>query len=552
MSQRLFAFIVGINQYRSDAVSNLQGCVKDAESVRDVLLQRSKDAQVCLLSDTSATQADIIKMFNEHLIDNPRIIRNDPIVVYFACKGLRLMAPPGALGRDLDVLLPYDFCAGVSGISDITIHALLCQLAQKKGENITFILDSSFSRWVPRGGKFAHRSELSSEALSHISQPFGDPAQYGGFFSESATPYVLLAACRQHELAWETSDGGSFTQSFATVMREENAVTYRELLVKLNLRDQNPISIGHQPDRFLFSIPTHSRISTLRIFFDGPQLELDAKPEDDFVRVEKKEEASVAVRSAPDGTIIVERLDGLAAMFGGREVHTSSDSIPFVLNTIAQFNHYLSICPPCPPSSFLHTFKRHTMKPRVELYHFKYDDALRVIRGEKSKNQLRNGVARFFSLPVDRRFGLKVINSSSRELYPYVFCFDPATYVVQALYTYSPGDRPFHPGSSFTVGFGKNGGAPIQLLVEPMKRDAAFFKVIMCERPVDMRRVLQPHSLKESAPSRFAPNGGNAAAMEIPGVWETEIAILSIQLGSRWISCWKSFAESVLRRFSLV
>ncbi|KAJ7500006.1 caspase domain-containing protein [Mycena latifolia] len=517
MSQRLFALIVGINQYRCDAVSNLQGCVKDAESVRDMLLQYSKDAQVCLLSDTSATQAEIIKMFNEHLINNSRIIRNDPIVVYFACKGRRLAASPGAPGRDLDVLLPFDYGDEVSGISDVTIHALLCDLARKKGENITFILDSSFSRWVPRGGKLSHRSETSSEPRSHISQASGDTAQYGGFFSESAIPYMLLAACRQHEVAWETSEGGSFTQSFVTVMGGKDLVTYRELAIRLKLRDQNPISTGHQPDRFLFSIPTHSRISTLRVFLDGPYMKLESKPEDNFVRVEKKEDASVAVRSAPDGTIIVERLDGLAAMFGGRDVHTSSDSIPFVMNTIAQFNHHLSLLPPRSPSS-LRTFKRHTMKPRMELYHFKYDDALRVIRGKKSKNQLRNGVARVFSLPVDRRFGIKVTNSSSRELYPYAFCFDPATYVVQALYTYSPGQQPLQPGRSFTVGFGKNGGAPIQLLVEPMKRDAAFFKVIMCERPVDMRCVLQPHSLKESAPSRFTPNGGNAAAMEIPGL----------------------------------
>jgi hypothetical protein len=46
------------------------------------------------------------------------------------------MAPPGDPGRDLDVLIPYDYSDGIPGISDITIDALLCELARKKGANI--------------------------------------------------------------------------------------------------------------------------------------------------------------------------------------------------------------------------------------------------------------------------------------------------------------------------------------------------------------------------------------------------------------------------------
>ncbi|KAJ7493698.1 hypothetical protein FB451DRAFT_448110 [Mycena latifolia] len=563
MAQRFFALVVGINQYQSDEVRDLQGCVKDAESVRDMLLQSHKDAEVWVLRDASATQVEIIRAFNENLINNPNIIMNDPIVVYFACKGRRLSAPPEAQERDLDVLVPHDYCDEVPGIADITIHALLCELAQKKGTNVTVILDSSFCTWIPRGGKVAHRSETSSIPPSHVAEAYGDSAQYGGFFSESATPYVLLMACRQNELAWESSDGGDFTQDILTRMREKDSLTYRELVIigdDFEFRKQHPICSGLQPDRLLFSIPTEARISALRVFFDAPEMELEAKAGNDFVRVEKKEEASIAIRSAPYpyGGTIVERLDGLVGIYAGRHIHASAspDSIPFMLDTIAHFNHYLALDSLCPGSSSLRGRGRQTTPPGVEVYHFRCNEA-GVIQGQKSRNQLRNGVARIYSLPENRRFALKIINSSSYAVYPYVICFNPANYIIQGLYTPSPNETrqlPLKPGRFFTLGFGKNGVAPLQLEVDPIhkNRDALFFKVFLCEKPVDLRCMLQPHSLTVSLPSHLASNANAAIAAEIPGLWMTEISTISTQLGPRWMSRWKTFVENLHLRFSSI
>lgn len=101
-----------------------------------MLLQYSKDAEIFLLADASATRAEIVRAFRQHLIDNPRIKRNDPVVVYFAGKGRRLTAPENAPDRDVDILIPHDYGEEVPGISDSTINGLLCDLAQKIGTNI--------------------------------------------------------------------------------------------------------------------------------------------------------------------------------------------------------------------------------------------------------------------------------------------------------------------------------------------------------------------------------------------------------------------------------
>src|ERR1700753_772112 len=105
-----------------------------------MLLRYSEGAEIRVLTDASATRAEILRAFYEHLINNPRIRNNDPIVVYFAGRGRRLTAPENSPGRDVDMLVPYDCGEKISGISDSTIHALLCDLAQKVGTNIVRFL----------------------------------------------------------------------------------------------------------------------------------------------------------------------------------------------------------------------------------------------------------------------------------------------------------------------------------------------------------------------------------------------------------------------------
>jgi hypothetical protein len=269
----------------------------------------------------------------------------------------------------------------------------------------------------------------------HISIAWnGDTPHYTGFFSGAASPYVLLAACQQNEIAIESSSGGVFTQSLVAAIAQNKAITYCELAIGSRSYGQNPICSGLHAARILFSIPSESRVPKLPVFLDLLSADLEIKPEDSFVRVEDKRNARVALRSDPNGGFIIERLDDPVALYGSRELPIAaeySNSLSYVLNKIAYFHHYLCVEPPETPPSSLGFWRRQSTRPKIDLYHFKCSEPGIMRGGRKSRNLLRNGLARFDSLATDRAFGLKITNRSDMELYPYLLCFDPAKYVVQ-------------------------------------------------------------------------------------------------------------------------
>ncbi|KAJ7763895.1 hypothetical protein B0H14DRAFT_2633684 [Mycena olivaceomarginata] len=237
MAQKIFAIVIGIDQYKSKEISNLQGCVRDAASMQEMLSHYSPDAQISSITDAEATRAGILQAFEDHLLNNPCLKRNDVIVVYFAGKGRRLPAPEGASGRDVDIL--------------------------------TFILDASFSFYVPRGN-VGHRSDTSVVRPSHVSATgLGDVTRYTGFFSDARPSYVLLAACQQHQLAYESPHGGAFTHELVKLMRQKRLATYRELANALKFEGQDSFCAGLHADRILFSAPQYSEIPKLCVFLDS-------------------------------------------------------------------------------------------------------------------------------------------------------------------------------------------------------------------------------------------------------------------------------------------
>ncbi|KAF7355856.1 Protein TIC 214 [Mycena venus] len=257
---KVFALIIGIDKYKNTTEFNtLKGAVNDAEAFRNLLVDSGKKrglgvpkSNIRLLLDKQATRDGILKAFVDHLLNNPRIPdRGDAAMIFFfAGHGTRVSAPNNLMSQDQKVegICPVDerTCPGgkyVHTIPDYVLVYLLQELSEKKGQNITVIVDSCHSGGMGRDGRVraanfdarAIPSNLDSKLFTN-----NNPDKSTSLRARSAT-HVWLAACDVNETAREGNNGtgfrGRFTRSLIKNLREvdrENT-TYVELMQRLEL-----------------------------------------------------------------------------------------------------------------------------------------------------------------------------------------------------------------------------------------------------------------------------------------------------------------------------
>ncbi|KAF8874258.1 hypothetical protein CPB84DRAFT_1690271, partial [Gymnopilus junonius] len=151
----IFVLIIGIDRYESEYIPSLTGAVADARALKTYLVDHlgASEDRIAILENKAATRAGIIRGF-EHLSSDPRLQIGDPILVFYAGYGSQAVTSsgcsPAASVKNIQVILPYDVLCKVNGkvvepIPNCTLRAFLDDLAQEKGNNITFILDTCHS-----------------------------------------------------------------------------------------------------------------------------------------------------------------------------------------------------------------------------------------------------------------------------------------------------------------------------------------------------------------------------------------------------------------------
>jgi len=273
---RIFALLIGIDNYKSGNIWNLHSCVEDAKKMKCWLtddLDVPKN-QIRILLDSHATKQSIEDLFMEHLVNNPIIERNDAIIFYFAGHGSSLPAPAGwshpkqATGK-VNILCPYDHDTRTShgrnaGISDRSLISLVEELIVSKGDNITVILDCCFSptqtsanirdRHLTRWTKTV--KAVPDDLYSGLwNSARGKPLARGLF--NAMAPYTLLAACPPGEKALEGKEGGKFTTAFlhAATSIPLHRTSYAGLMDQLlqsNGDSQKFVCLGKNKNRNLF------------------------------------------------------------------------------------------------------------------------------------------------------------------------------------------------------------------------------------------------------------------------------------------------------------
>lgn len=278
MTTRVFALIIGIDNYKSGGIWNLHSCVDDARRIRSWLVNdlNVPEDQICTLLDKKATKNNIEDHFMSHLTNNRSIEKGDAILIYFAGHGSLIPAPegwfqPGKTGkknRNVEVLCTYDYeikatHGRIAGISDKSMRAMLSELSQAKGDNITLILDTCFSP----GRDIEHRGDTRSTPTTKAtsddlyrclwSGARGRPYEAPHGFLTQQNSHVCLAACGNGGQAIEGKNGGRLTHCLLELVSELSLhrLSYNCLLDRLQQgmpENQQPVCHGLRKERILF------------------------------------------------------------------------------------------------------------------------------------------------------------------------------------------------------------------------------------------------------------------------------------------------------------
>ncbi|QRW14169.1 ICE-like protease (caspase) p20 domain protein [Ceratobasidium sp. AG-Ba] len=274
LARQMFALIIGINDYSE--FKPLKCCVKDAGSVSRYLVGAgvSQD-HITELYNEKATRAAIINGL-QRLADDDRIKKDDAILIFYAGHGSQMQAPSDwdTDGQKVQALIPFDAkTLGSDGrsievIPDRTFGILLDKIAEKKGDNITVILDCCHST----SGTRDDEEDLTARSIdeedlpplsSNVDKDICESDSGGrasiipaGFAHKSLRSHVVLAACEASEKAWEEDGHGNFTRAILSVLEAAmtNQLTYVELMQSLGeIKRQHPQCEGINRNRAVFN-----------------------------------------------------------------------------------------------------------------------------------------------------------------------------------------------------------------------------------------------------------------------------------------------------------
>ncbi|PBK59425.1 hypothetical protein ARMSODRAFT_945614 [Armillaria solidipes] len=272
----LFALVIGIDKYRSDRI-DLSGAVADADAVNEFLQEtlRVPKGQIKNLRNEEATRSTIEAAIKD-LGNNPAIKKDDPILIFYAGHGAEATAPSGwpSTNGKIQMLVPHDFITSGSnnsergqGVLDIRLSHLLANLAEKKSDNITVILDCCHSgsgtrtddddpTFAVRGIDLPETYIVAQDLLHDIEPDARASVVAKGFEKTGLLSHMLLSACKHGQEAGERDGRGVFTSALLSLLRERGVdkLTYKDVITNLpDLHGQDPQCEGVHQSRYLFN-----------------------------------------------------------------------------------------------------------------------------------------------------------------------------------------------------------------------------------------------------------------------------------------------------------
>ncbi|KAJ7143198.1 caspase domain-containing protein [Mycena crocata] len=158
---------------------------------------------------------------------------------------------------------------------------------------------------------------------------------------------------------------------------------------------------------------------------DDPQLEISdvstPRTGSSFLLEQSLENADLAVRRVSDEEFSLTRLDTKIPPYAGQDVKLNIplENLPYALDAVAHFNYFLGRHNGSDPFGD---------EVQLEMYNLLGDYPSRMPNPDVGNLVVKNEAC--FALGKDERYGFAICNYSQRDLFPYLFYFDPGTYSI--------------------------------------------------------------------------------------------------------------------------
>lgn len=246
MAQKLFALLVGINEYHAQSrVSSLRGCVNDVDGMENVLKHKYKSLcpSICKLTNEQATWQNIVGTFRSHLRDNAT--PNTTVLFYFSGHGSRQSTDeaffkylPAADYTHLkdETLVCYDSRVVVNNrmigrdLADKELAVLIDEVSSK-GAQVVVIFDcchaGSATRKIKEREAYPIKNDILVREVKNRVTAAGEVRHYlnGHYQKNQLTQvpegkHVLLAACQKNQTAKECTIKGKKRGVFSYHLQE--------------------------------------------------------------------------------------------------------------------------------------------------------------------------------------------------------------------------------------------------------------------------------------------------------------------------------------------
>lgn len=245
---KIHTLLIGINEYKSLNINNLQGCVPDVNKVAELLQQNFSGVEISTkkLINQQASKANIIKAFSEHFQEAQE---GDSVLIYYSGHGSTESGEIFGEKQNETIICHDSRTDNIYDLADKELAVLISQIPKKT--HIALCFDSCHSGDITRHLGLQPRHTPNNNALTrNLATYYGYEGQTTPKVPES--PHIVLSACSPTEVAWENAEGGVFTTQLLKTLKEykNKPISYNKLFRYLKLGIRQTYSSTLQTPQF--------------------------------------------------------------------------------------------------------------------------------------------------------------------------------------------------------------------------------------------------------------------------------------------------------------